>query len=138
VYNYGLHLYGKPAAFLMKKFILHIVLLSYSIVMLKPAIPYVSDFVGHVFFYAKHMATVHKENGKYHVHFGTAKTATEENSGKTPAPSSKKETSTNEHIITTVKQPAIFIATVITKYPAISPAGTVNGAAKNNYPPPRA
>ena len=36
--------------------------------MLKPAIPYVSDAVSHVLWYNEHMATVHLENGKYHVH----------------------------------------------------------------------
>jgi hypothetical protein len=121
----------------MKKIILYIVLLSYTVVMLKPAMPYVSDFIGHVFFYAKHMATVHQENGKYHVHFETAKDAAKETSDKTTTPSSKKDTSPNEHIIAIVKQPAIFIATVITKYPLTSAAATINGVAKNNYPPPR-
>jgi hypothetical protein len=114
----------------MKKILLHIVLLSYTVVMLKPAIPYVSDCIGHVFFYAKHMATVHQENGKYHVHFETAKDAAKETSDKTTPPSSKKDTSANEH-------PVIFIAAVITTYPFTSAAGTVTGAAKNNYPPPR-
>ena len=121
----------------MKKIVLYIVLLSYTVVLLKPAIPHVSDLVSHVFFYAKHMATVHKENGKYHVHFETAKNADKETSEKTPAPTSKKETSSNEHIITTVKPQVIFIANVVTKYPPVAPAAAKNGAAKKSYPPPR-
>ena len=105
--------------------------------MLKPAMPYVSDFIGHFFFYAKHMATVHQENGKYHVHFEAAKDTAKETSDKTTTPSSKKNTSANEHIIAIVKQPAIFVATIITKYPLTYAAATINGVAKNNYPPPR-
>ena len=36
--------------------------------MLKPVTPYISDAIAHVFFYAQHMATVHYQDGKFHVH----------------------------------------------------------------------
>lgn len=81
----------------MKKIILHIVLLSYTVVMLKPVLPYVSDFVNHVFFYTQHMATVHIENGKMHVHKEIVDNTKKEASQK-ELPSSKKENSANDHI----------------------------------------
>jgi hypothetical protein len=121
----------------MKKLLLSILLMCYTVVMFKPVLPYISDFIGHVFFYTQHMATVHYENGNYHVHYETAKDAKEEKSDKSPFSSSKKDNAGNEHIIAIVKQPAIFIAAVITKYPPTSIAAIVNGAAKSNYPPPR-
>ena len=52
----------------MKKLLLHIILFTYAIVMFKPAFPFLNDFVAHVLFYQQHMATVHLEEGKYHVH----------------------------------------------------------------------
>jgi len=104
--------------------------------MFKPVLPYVSDFIGHVFFYAHHMATVHYEDGKYHVHYETAKDAKEDTSDKT-SPSSKKDNAANEHIIAVLKQPVIFVAKATTKYPVTFAAATINGEAANNYPPPR-
>ncbi len=43
-------------------------ILVFALVMLKPVMPYISDTVAHVFWYSQHMATVHYEDGKYHVH----------------------------------------------------------------------
>lgn len=52
----------------MKQVALYIVLACYSLLMLKPVTPYISDAIAHVFFYAQHMATVHYQDGKFHVH----------------------------------------------------------------------
>jgi hypothetical protein len=81
----------------MKKAALYILLLSYTTVMLKPVAPYISDLVAHVFYYSKHMATVHYENGKLHVHKEILDNAKKEHPAK-EAPSSKKDNSTNDHI----------------------------------------
>lgn len=57
--------------------------LVFALVMLKPVMPYISDTVAHVFWYSQHMATVHLENGKFHVHKETVeanqKNSTEKN-----------------------------------------------------------
>ena len=76
----------------MKRLLLYIVFVSYAIVMIKPALPYVSDFIGHVLFYQQHLATVHFENGKYHLHQEVAKNIKEESSGKNTLPEKKKNT----------------------------------------------
>ena len=65
--------------------------------MLKPVLPYVSDFIGHVFFYTQHMAMVHVVNGKMHIHKEITDYAKKEASQK-QLPSSKKENSANDHI----------------------------------------
>ena len=52
----------------MKKLLLYIILFSYALVMFKPAFPYLNDVIAHALFFQQHMATVHLENGKYHVH----------------------------------------------------------------------
>ena len=91
----------------MKKIILHIALLSYTLVILKPALPYVSDFVGHVFFYTQHMATVHIENGKMHIHKEIVDNAKKEASQK-ELPSAKKQNSVNDLISLQQKDLAIY------------------------------
>ncbi|MBI3238514.1 MAG: hypothetical protein HYZ43_06705 [Flavobacteriia bacterium] len=40
----------------------------YSCMPLKPILPFASDFIAHTFNEFDHVATVHFENGKYHVH----------------------------------------------------------------------
>ncbi|GAB2809852.1 hypothetical protein GCM10027043_06420 [Ferruginibacter profundus] len=106
---------------------------------LKPVLPYVSDFVSHTFFYAHHMATMHYENGKYHVHYETARASKDDSSDK-PASSSflKKDTTVNEHIVTVVKQQQSFmIALKDIDYPLAATASLVSCIVQNNYPPPR-
>ena len=80
----------------MKKLLLYIVFFSYAVVMVEPALPYVSDFIGHIVFYKQHMATVHFENGEYHVHKEVFKDIKEENSNKKSLPEKKKSNSTYE------------------------------------------
>ena len=40
----------------------------YSFVLLKPLIPFATDFIAHTFYALEHNTTVHFENGAYHVH----------------------------------------------------------------------
>ena len=119
----------------MRKIILHIVLLSYTVFMLKPVLPYVSDCINHVFFYAQHMATVHYENGKYHVHYETAKDAKEETSDKTSS-SSKKDNTANEHVLIALREHDLGNYKDV-DYILLPTPSLINGTLKNNYPPPR-
>lgn len=63
----------------------YIIVLVFALVMLKPVMPYISDTVAHVFWYSQHMATLHYEDGKYHVHKQSVaeikKDAAEKNTG---------------------------------------------------------
>lgn len=81
----------------MKRLILHIVLLNYTLVMLKPALPYVSDLVGHIFFYTQHMATVHVEDGKMHIHKEIVDNAKKAASQK-EIPAAKKDNTAHDHL----------------------------------------
>lgn len=40
----------------------------YIVGLIKPTLPVVKDFIAHTFFEASHMATIHYENGRYHLH----------------------------------------------------------------------
>ena len=79
----------------MKKTALYILLFAYSTAMLKPVTPYISDAVAHIFYKARHMATVHYEDGKFHVHKEVVKNEKENESAK-EKPSSKKDNSNND------------------------------------------
>ena len=53
----------------MKKILLYILLITYAFSILKPTLPFVCDIVAHVLFFHHHISTVHKVNGKQHVHY---------------------------------------------------------------------
>ena len=52
----------------LKKGIVYTFLCIYSFALLKPVMPIVNDVIAHTFYKMQHLATVHFENGKYHVH----------------------------------------------------------------------
>jgi hypothetical protein len=120
----------------MKKLLLHIILFSYAIVMFKPVFPYVEDFIGHVLFYKQHMATVHYENGKYHVHAEVAKNTKEDSQNKNTS-SSKKENTSSDHIIFINKVQETTITIVSHKYSSLTKSNLLAGNLSYNYPPPR-
>lgn len=81
----------------MKKGILYILLFTYSTMMFKPLLPYITDVVAHTLFYQSHMATVHFENGKFHVHKEIInETKKEQQAGNTQQ--LKKDNQPNDHI----------------------------------------
>jgi hypothetical protein len=52
----------------MKKEFATFLLLCYALVLFKPVLPVLADAFAHVFMEERHMATVHFENGRYHLH----------------------------------------------------------------------
>ena len=121
----------------MKKLLLYIVLSSYAIVMIKPALPYVSDFIGHLVFYKQHMATVHFENGKYHVHKEVVKDVKEENSGKNSLPEKKKNSMQYEYVAVANKQNLQTVNLLSTAYSIYLQQNNSSPYIAYNYPPPR-
>ena len=120
----------------MKKAALYFLLFSYAMVILKPVAPYVSDAVAHIFYYSQHMATVHYENGKMHVHREIVNNAKKDQPAK-ETPASKKENSTTDHISLQQKQ-SIQAFSVIKSYQIPVAAGLLNNYLAAEYPPPRA
>ncbi len=53
---------------MVKKAFIYITLFFYVLVQLKPFVVIVEDIVAHTFNKVQHMATVHYENGQYHLH----------------------------------------------------------------------
>ena len=83
------------------------------------------------------MATMHYENGKYHVHYQTAKEAKEDSSNKTPSSSSKKDSSANDHVLIASKENGLIGDYKEVDYISFATPSLINGTFKNNYPPPR-
>lgn len=52
----------------MKKEFATFLLLCYALVLIKPVLPVLADAFAHVFMEDRHTATVHFENGRYHLH----------------------------------------------------------------------
>ena len=82
----------------MKKALLYLLLFSYTTIICKPVLPSVSDCVAHIFWYSEHMATVHYEHGKYHVHYENIKESKKGNQDK-DSNIPKNETAVSEHMI---------------------------------------
>ncbi len=69
----------------MKRIISYLVLFSYTIIILKPVIPVVSDSVAHIFWKLEHISTVHSHGGDDHVHQEIIETETQDQKDKTAA-----------------------------------------------------
>jgi uncharacterized membrane protein len=67
----------------IKKGLVYLFLSIYSFAVLKPIIPVAKDFIAHAFNAQSHLATVHYEKGKYHLHVEVAKAAKETTSNQT-------------------------------------------------------
>ncbi len=114
----------------------YIMVLVFALVMLKPVMPYISDTVAHVFWYSQHMATVHYENGEYHVHKEAVgdinKDATEKNTGLV-----KKAFAPTEFIVVSMSldEPSYFHLNTRFK---LSSSSLSNNYLAHFFPPPKA
>ena len=52
----------------INKAIILMMLCIYTIGLIKPTMPLIKDVLAHTFFEKSHKATVHYENGRYHLH----------------------------------------------------------------------
>lgn len=120
----------------MKQIALYTILFAYCMVMLKPVTPYITDTIAHIFYKAKHIATVHYENGKYHVHKEVTATA-KKDAAQNQVPAAKKDNSTVEHIFLT--QTVKFLpGPYKINYPALVTPHLISSHPATELPPPRA
>ena len=119
----------------MKKAAAYIFLVVYAIMLLKPVTPIISDTIAHALFYSQHMATVHFENGKMHVHKEIMKRAGEENSS-TNQGLIKKSQATDEYV-SPGHQLITSLVTPTTAYSLMHPCIIYKGSPRISTPPPR-
>ncbi|HLP53482.1 MAG TPA: hypothetical protein VK151_00555 [Fluviicola sp.] len=112
----------------------------YSCMPLKPVLPFAGDFIAHTFNEFDHVATVHFENGKYHVHDEVKKNA---ESGKTDpeAPINETNLKIDLHcvpgIVTTFSEASIFDSKTSVKIVIHSQAFFNGRSVSPDYPPPQ-
>ncbi|HLY70728.1 MAG TPA: hypothetical protein VKR53_13435 [Puia sp.] len=119
----------------MKKVLIYLVLVSYTTVLVRPAVPFVADVIAHTFWYAHHVATVHFENGRYHVHYQYMKEAQKSFPGKNQQ-QAKTEVFIADHLLGNRKFDLVFFL-IDKKYfedlsfsiPQVNPF--------QHYPPPK-
>jgi hypothetical protein len=119
----------------MKKALLYLLLFSYATIICKPILPSLSDCIAHIFWYSDHIATVHYEHGKYHVHYENV------NESKKGYPEKnntlKSDELSNVHLFNSYKYD--FFTYPVSKNYFISPSANLTaGFSGSNYPPPKA
>ncbi|MCW3076027.1 MAG: hypothetical protein JWO32_636 [Bacteroidetes bacterium] len=80
----------------MKKTFIYLLLLLYVAVQLKPITAVFEDVLAHTFYKAQHMATIHFENGKYHLHTDLKEIA--EQDGSSPSEKVPSNIKTNDTV----------------------------------------
>jgi hypothetical protein len=84
----------------VKKIAIYILLSFYVFAQLKPLIVVVEDVLAHTFWKVQHMATVHYENGHYHIHSELSDISEKEaKNTQQKAPSSEKINETDSQNI---------------------------------------
>ena len=58
----------KQKEYIERNAFIYLMLGIYTFGLIKPVMPLVKDIIAHTFFESSHMATVHYENGRYHIH----------------------------------------------------------------------
>ena len=118
----------------MRKGILYLFLITYSTVMFKPVLPYVTDLAAHLLFFKDHIQTVHAHHGKFHAHAAVTEGAKNDQSEKSTR-NVKKVNVGSDHIITETCLIPIQQFFKIHLY-SISIAA-LNRNIHHDYPPPR-
>ena len=84
----------------MKRIPTYLLLFIYATIIIKPVMPTLADGFAHLLNYSEHFATVHYEDGKYHVHheyIESAKDITHDDSASNNI--TKKADNSNEYIM---------------------------------------
>jgi hypothetical protein len=86
----------------MNKTLVYLLVFVYAFTILRPLSPLLNDFIAHTFWKMEHLATVHFENGTYHLHAELTEAANKEEP-KAPATSHSNTKSVElltDHILT--------------------------------------
>ncbi len=102
---------------------------------MRPLVPLAADMIAHTFWYSQHMATVHFENGKYHVHYQYLNETQKSIPGKNPH-SNKTETFNSDY--TASAQDYYFPIRLVMNNYLCKPSSSIPEVyPQRNYPPPK-
>ncbi len=122
----------------MKKIAIYILLSFYVFAQLKPLAVVIEDVLAHAFWKMQHMATVHYENGHYHIHSELSDISEKENKNtQQKAPSSEKINETDSQNIYELNfnfqtEPILIPAAIQQTQDVLA------GFSRINSPPPKA
>jgi len=122
----------------VKKASVYILLFFYVLVQLRPLTVVLQDVIAHTFFKMQHMATIHYENGKYHLHNELKTIAEEDNSSSSEKiPSSQKTTETDSDQITHEIHFNFETHSISVLHAINSDQNSIAGFTSINAPPPK-
>ncbi len=104
--------------------------------MVKPMFPYINDAINHLIFYQQHLATVHFEDGAYHVHTEVSNDVKNSDSNE-DIPLSKKPANSSEHLVILADKQCSAVLVVPVVHALFNCAGLSAGDLHDHYPPPR-
>jgi hypothetical protein len=106
----------------------------YVLAQLKPLSVVIKDVIDHTFFKMQHMATVHYENGKYHLHKELASSSEEDNRDRGKISVEKIIDFTHHLPLTITFTMAVLPRRHLERNDAVDPT---RGYGKSIYQPPR-
>ena len=122
----------------MKRLSIYLILFVYAAAQLKPLTAVINDALAHTFWKVQHMATVHFENGHYHLHNELKKISEEDKSSSTDkVPSNEKSNETNSNQIVHELNFDFEITSVLIPEIITPNKNSVSGFTKINSPPPK-
>ena len=121
----------------MRKALLYLLLFSYTCIICKPMLPALSDGLAHIFWYSQHMATVHYENGRYHVHNENLREA-RKGYPQRDASIPKTVAMDTEHLVAAPGYGLTIPAPVSTIYFPSTESALAHIYLNNHFPPPKA
>ena len=110
-------------------------LVLYTLAVCKPILPFVQDELAHIFWKAKHLATVHHHHGDHHAEKEVAKAAHHEHPDKHPATTKTSEPVSVHIVVETlygISKPAIHKQQF-----AVNNSNVSTVSLDKYYPPPR-
>lgn len=120
----------------MKKTLLYLLLFAYTVIVCKPVLPSIADGIAHIFWYSEHMATVHYEHGKYHVHY-EYQDAAKKNYPEKDTNIPKSPTDGTDHLINSDAYPTPSPVIILTYFPVINSC-LLFRTPNSDFPPPKA
>ena len=110
-------------------------LLLYALAMCKPILPVVQDELAHIFWKAKHLATVHHHHGDHHAEEEIAEAEHEKDADKQPA-TTKISEPVSVHIVVESLY-GISQLTIHKQQFAVNSCNVSTVSLDKTYPPPR-
>ena len=119
----------------MKTIAAYCFLLLYTVAMCKPILPLIQDEFAHIFWKAKHLATVHHHHGDHHAEEEIAEAEHEENADKQPA-TTKTSEPVSVHIVVEILY-GISQLTISEQQFALNNYSVSTVSLDKYYPPPK-